>query len=98
MTIPPEQTEDGKTERNDRLIAVAAHSETHRDVRTLDQLGDAVLDQIEHFFASYNQVMGKEFRPVGRFGPERAEALIEEGRVPYRRGPKKGGKKAGAKR
>src|SRR5687768_1900762 len=31
--IEAEQTEGGKTERNDRLIAVAENSHTHREVR-----------------------------------------------------------------
>src|SRR5437016_11162588 len=33
-----EQTEDGKTERNDRLIAVAKHSHDHQDIRSLNDL------------------------------------------------------------
>jgi inorganic pyrophosphatase len=78
--IEAEQTEeDGQTERNDRLIAVAAQSRNHRDVRALDQLSDNLLDEIEHFFVSYNEIKGKEFKPRGRSGPDRAQALVEEG-------------------
>src|ERR1044072_8151320 len=36
--IEAEQTEDGETERNDRLIAVAADSATHRSIRELNDL------------------------------------------------------------
>ena len=37
--IEAEQTErDGKTERNDRLIAIASDSHTHSDVKSLDDL------------------------------------------------------------
>ncbi len=78
--IKVEKTErDGKTERNDRLIAVAAQSHTHRDVQELSDLPDPLLDEIEHFFKSYNDARGKEFKPTGRFGKQRANALIEEG-------------------
>lgn len=79
--IEAEQTErDGKTERNDRLIAVADDSHTHHDVKTLDDLNDTLLEEIEHFFVSYNEIRGKQFKPLGRFGPERAEALVEAGK------------------
>ncbi len=78
--IEAEQTErDGKTERNDRLIAVAANSHNHREVESLDQISDNLLDEIEHFFVSYNEVKGKKFKPLGRHGPERAKQLVEEG-------------------
>src|SRR3954467_1673205 len=36
--IEAEQTEDGKTTRNDRLIAVAANARDHKDLQSLDQL------------------------------------------------------------
>lgn len=78
--IEAEQTEeDGETVRNDRLIAVAAEAHTHGEVESLDDLPERVLEEIEHFFISYNEFNGKRFRPLGRFGAERARKLIEEG-------------------
>jgi hypothetical protein len=38
--IEAEQTEDGKTERNDRLLAVAANSAAHRSIHELRDLTD----------------------------------------------------------
>jgi inorganic pyrophosphatase len=78
--IEAEQTEDGRTERNDRLIAVASNSRNHRGLRELDDLDANLLDEIGHFFASYNQSKGKQFRVLGRAGSERARSLVEEGR------------------
>lgn len=75
--IEADQTEDGKTTRNDRLIAVASNSRTHTDIKTLDDLNNALLDQMEHFFISYNEIKGKKFEPLGRFGPEKAKAIVE---------------------
>lgn len=77
--IEAEQTEGGKTERNDRLIAVATDSRADREVLTLEDLSPLRLQEIEHFFISYNQIKGKEFKPLGRFGPNRARKLLEEG-------------------
>ena len=88
--IEAEQTErDGETTRNDRLVGVAADSRLHTRVRALGQLDKTLLEEIEHFFVSYNQVKGKEFKPLGRFGPERARELVEEGMKRFRRSKSK---------
>jgi inorganic pyrophosphatase len=84
--IEAEQTEsDGKTTRNDRLIAVAENSRAHHDVRSLDQLNENLVAEIEYFFVSYNTIKGKQFKPLGRFGPERAGELVAEGARRLRR-------------
>lgn len=78
--IEAEQTEkDGKTERNDRLIAVAAKSKIHENVKSISDLNETLIDQIEHFFISYNEAKGKQFKPLGRFGARKAKQLIERG-------------------
>jgi inorganic pyrophosphatase len=93
------QTErDGETTRNDRLIGVAADSHAHSDVRSLEWLNENLLDEIEHFFISYNQIKGKEFKPTGRFGPTRARKLIEEGVKSFRRKEGKRSKGGAARR
>ena len=48
-------------------------------MKSLDALGENLLDEIEHFFISYNIAKGKEFKPLGRFGPTRALRLVEAG-------------------
>ena len=86
--IEAEQTESGETERNDRLIAVAEKSRDHKDVRDLGDLSGNLVDEIEHFFVSYNAVKGKEFRPTGRSGPDRAAKIVREGNQRFRDGGK----------
>jgi inorganic pyrophosphatase len=76
--IEAEQSENGKTERNDRLIAVAAKSQTHADIKSLSDLNPALINEIEHFFIFYNQERGKKFRPLARHGPKRAERLVRK--------------------
>ena len=75
--IEAEQTEKGKTERNDRLIAVASKSHTHGGLKSLKDVDAVLLDEIEHFFISYNDARGKEFKPLGRYGPKRARKLVK---------------------
>lgn len=76
--IEAEQTEKGETERNDRLIAVASKSRTSGNLKSLTDLNPKLLEEIEHFFISYNEVKGKKFKPLGRYGPERARKLVKQ--------------------
>ena len=78
--IEAEQTEKGETERNDRLVAVAAHSHTHASLKSLSKLEPKLVDEIEHFFVSYNAARGKKFKPISRKGPLAAKRLIEASR------------------
>jgi inorganic pyrophosphatase len=45
-------------------------------LRSITEIEPKILDEIEHFFVSYNAAKGKKFRPLGRFGPARAKALV----------------------
>ena len=74
--IEANQTENGVTTRNDRLIAVAADSRNHSHFRFLGDLNTNLVHEIEQFFVSYNQTKGKKFELLGRFGPDRATELI----------------------
>ena len=82
--IEAEQTEHGRTTRNDRLIAVAADSRNHSDVRFLGDLNSNLIYEIERFFISYNETKGKKFTLLGRSGPDAARALIENSSVLHR--------------
>ncbi|MBA3633817.1 MAG: inorganic diphosphatase [Acidobacteria bacterium] len=78
--IEAEQTErDGKTERNDRLIAVSSNSKTHENIKTINDLNKTLVEQIEHFFISYNEAKGKNLKPLGHFGARKAKSLVEDG-------------------
>jgi inorganic pyrophosphatase len=76
--IEAEQSEDGKTKRNDRLIAVAAESHTNGKLKSLRKLDSKLLGEIEHFFVSYNAVRGKKFKPIGGHGSAVAKRLIKK--------------------
>ncbi len=75
--IEAEQTEDGETERNDRLIGVATDSRDYSEVKRLDDLNQNVLKEIEQFFVNYNQERGKKFRVLQARGPKQALKLLE---------------------
>ena len=82
--IEAEQTKDGQTERNDRLIAVAQDCHEHRDIRSISDLNERLLQEIEHFFVSYNEMANKQFKPLGRHGPRRADKLMKQAAKHFR--------------
>jgi inorganic pyrophosphatase len=77
--IEATQTQKGKKIRNDRLIGVAAESHLHRSLTSIDEVDSRLLDEIEEFFRSYNEMKGAKFKPIGRHGPARAKTLVKKG-------------------
>lgn len=59
--------------------AIAEASRTQKGIKTLSDLPANLVDEIEHFFVSYNAAKGKRFEPTGRFGPQKAKSLVEAG-------------------
>ncbi len=79
--IKAEQGKPGeKSERNDRLIGVMHKSREYGKARSIDDVPVEIMEDIEHFFRSYNMAKGIEFRPLGRCGPQEARELLEAGR------------------
>jgi inorganic pyrophosphatase len=77
-----EAKQKGKGEdwiRNDRLIAVAIHSQTHDNAKSLNDLRPHLVEEIKEFFVNYNQLRGRKFKPLDEAGPRAAEKLIEAG-------------------
>ena len=73
--IEATQTEGGKTNRNDLLIAISANAETQRDVKSLTDLNKKLVDKIEHFFVSYNSEKEKTFSS-GTLWPKKSKAAL----------------------
>jgi inorganic pyrophosphatase len=67
--IEGEQTKNGETERNDRLLAVAESSHTHSDVKSIKDLNDSLLREIETFFVNYHSNDGEKFKVLACKGP-----------------------------
>jgi inorganic pyrophosphatase len=81
--IEARQTENRKTQRNDRLIGVAASSHLHKNVLSLRDESPGLLDEIERFFVFYNEMQDRKFKALGRHGPTRARRLIREGKANF---------------
>jgi inorganic pyrophosphatase len=87
--LEAEQTQDGKTVRNDRLVAVIETPYNPPLFQSLEELSPQWLHEVEHFFVAYNQVEGRQFKPLGRHGPARAQHVVEAALLPH--GPARGG-------
>jgi inorganic pyrophosphatase len=87
--IEASQTEDGKTERNDRLLGVAIHSYDHEDLNSIDDMSKTLMDQLEAFFISYNKQRGKKFKVTGTGGPGKAIKFLKAGMQAHKRKDRK---------
>lgn len=75
--LQAEQTEDGKSLRNDRIIAVAKDSYVHSDIKKPADLNSNMMREVEQFFVTYNKEHGKGFKILGLKGANAAQKLIK---------------------
>jgi len=71
-------------QRNDRLIAIAVHAQTHEEVKSIDELRPHLVEEIKGFFINYNRLRGRKFKPLADSGPRKAQKLIETGQKTFR--------------
>jgi inorganic pyrophosphatase len=88
--IEAEQTENGKTERNDRLIAVPLEIKSGKPpTGAIEHLETSLARNITKFFVAYNRLQGKQFKALRYAGPDRAATLIRTGMSHSRKGRRK---------
>ncbi len=75
--LDAEQTENGTTDRNDRLIAVVKTKYNPPEFENIDAVPESQLHEIEHFFKSYNEAQGRQFKVLGRRGPQDAANAVK---------------------
>ncbi|WP_107827974.1 inorganic diphosphatase [Mucilaginibacter yixingensis] len=77
-----EQTErDGRTMRNDRFFGVPEVSQLFSEIKELEEVPGAILNQLEHFFKNYNEQAGKQFKVIKRLNATQANQLIDDGKL-----------------
>ena len=84
--IRAEQTENRKTIDNDRLVATIETPVNKPVIRDLKELPKGQLQEIEHFFRSYNEAQGRRLVVTGHGGPRLAERMLSRassGRQPH---------------
>jgi inorganic pyrophosphatase len=71
--------------RNDRLIAVATHAQTHNGAHRLADLRPHLVAEIKEFFVTYNKLRDRKFKPKDEADPEKARKLIEAGMKSFKK-------------
>jgi inorganic pyrophosphatase len=80
--IEGEQSEDGESYRNDRVLAVACASHLFGEVNGPKDLGEGVLKNLTEFWVNYDALRGVRFKVLGVKGAPTAVALVEAARRP----------------
>jgi inorganic pyrophosphatase len=84
--IEAKQKEKGQNwTKNDRLIAVAIHAQTHQKAKTLSDLRPHLIDEIIEFFVDYNKLRDRKFKPGAVVGPRKARDLVKTGMKQFHR-------------
>ncbi|HEY0686072.1 MAG TPA: inorganic diphosphatase [Steroidobacter sp.] len=88
--IRARQKEGRKMIRNDRLVGTIETTVNKPAITRLAQVEEQQLRDIEHFFASYNQAQGREFKISGRGGPRDAERMFRDSMREFEKQAKNG--------
>lgn len=76
--IEGEQTEEGRTFRNDRVLAVAQASHLFEKLRGADDLPERFRRNLSEFWVNYAALRGVTFKVLGVKGPEAAVRAVRE--------------------
>jgi inorganic pyrophosphatase len=74
-----EQTQDGETQRNDRLVVVPIDAKSRAPMLPSIPLDKRLTTAITEFFVKYNELQGKKFRSLGMHGADRALEIVKNG-------------------
>ena len=77
--LEADQTEDGNTEENDRILAVPIQTHDFEHVRKMDDLPARWFIRSKGSSRPTTASKQKDFRVKQRSGPERASEIVEEG-------------------
>jgi inorganic pyrophosphatase len=83
-----EAEQKGKGEswiRNDRLIAIAIHAQTHDNEQKLSDLRPHLLNEIKEFFITYNKLRDRKFRATHDASPKKARKLVKKGMKTFKK-------------
>jgi len=69
--------------QDDKILSVAVWDEHYKDVNRVEQLPHHLLVEIEHFFATYKELEGKDVKSFGWEPAEFAKAAIRQSHQKY---------------
>ena len=78
--IKAEQTEDGKTIRNDRFFAVPLCDDLYASVENIQDLPREMVTEIGEFFMAYHKLENVDFVPQSLLGAQEVKKIIKSSR------------------
>ncbi len=79
--IEGEQIANGQKLRNDRIIAVEQAAHNWRHVKTIADLGNRFIEELEQFFVNYHRMSNTRYRVLRVKGPKTAKKLVKAGKL-----------------
>jgi inorganic pyrophosphatase len=76
--LKAEQTEKGKTIRNDRFFFIPEVSVVYKHILSIKNFPGNHIKELLFFFINYNEPEGKEFNPLKVISPEKALKLLNK--------------------
>jgi inorganic pyrophosphatase len=76
--IEADQTEEGETKRNDRILAVATQSLSHAAIKAANDLPPGFLDSVTTFWTQYEALRGVGYKILGVKGAAAAVRRVRE--------------------
>jgi inorganic pyrophosphatase len=76
--LQAEQTESGKTIRNDRYFFIPDSSLLYRHIKTAGDLPVQLRKELLLFFIAYNKAAGKRFKPLQIISADKAAAILKK--------------------
>jgi inorganic pyrophosphatase len=71
---------EGKSERNDRVVAIESANHSYAHVKHIDDLGKRFERELEEFFVDYHRLGGEEYRIKSVKGPAAGRRAVEKAR------------------
>jgi inorganic pyrophosphatase len=76
--VEGEQTEEGETKRNDRLLAVSEFSMQYAYVKDVSDLDKKLMKSLENFFVNYHQLEKTNFKVLAVRGAKDAKKALDK--------------------
>lgn len=76
--IAAEQTDKKGKIRNDRFLAIPVHAKSFSNIKSIEELPQEMMEELEQFFVTYNEIEGKKFKPIERLKAKDAFKLINK--------------------
>ncbi len=76
--IEGEQSEDGDTKLNDRLLAVANQNHSHSELKDVGDINPRLIKELGEFFVNYHKQDNVKFKVLGTKGPKEALRLLQK--------------------